>query len=490
MAKITGTSLNDILSGTPGDDLILGLAGNDRLTGLDGSDRLNGGTGDDDMRGGNGNDFYYVDSAGDTITETAGGGIDKVFSSIDFVLTNNLENLTLRGVAVNGTGNARANVLQGNALNNVLSGLGGNDNLFGAGGNDWLLGGDGNDVLRGQAGNDRLEGGNGNDRLYGNSGADEMIGGNGGDRYYLDDLGDTVIENAGEGRDTVVLQSAAFDGFVLPDHLEAIVIAESANVIAVTGNNVNDNGGNYIQGNSLPNLITGGTGNDFLDGRGNADVMIGRAGDDRYQVDNAGDMVIEVLASEGNDSITASVSYDLPNNVESLILLGTAALDATTSNNAGINLIGNNGANMLIGGDGADNLEGNGDNDTLIGGLERDVLVGGEGADLLNGAGNGSTGAGEVDRLTGNGGADVFILGESGTAYYIAGNDYALIRDFIDGEDSIQLADLGSNSLADYALVVNSAGTSTQIRVAATNEVIGLVQGVSTGLDAADFSFS
>jgi Ca2+-binding RTX toxin-like protein len=489
MAKLLGTTLDDLLSGTSNNDLILGLAGNDLLSGLDGNDRLNGGTGDDDMRGGNGNDIYYVDSAGDTITESAGGGVDKVISSIDYVLSNNLENLALSGTAINGTGNAIRNVLTGNDLDNTLSGLGGNDTLYGGNGNDLLLGGDGDDVLQGQDGSDRLEGGNGSDRLYGGTGADEMIGGAGNDRYYLDDVSDTISESAGEGRDVIVIQSASLDGYILPTHVEAIVILEFAGAVSVTGNDVNDNGGNYIQGNSFDNGISGGSGNDFLDGRGGVDAMSGRTGDDRYQVDNAGDTVTE-QSGEGNDFITATVSYDLPNHVERLILLGTGALNATTSNHTGVTLIGNNGNNSLTGGDGADTLEGNGGIDALTGGLGGDRLFGGAGIDVIDGAGNGSIGAGEVDYLSGGSELDVFVLGASGTAYYTAGGDYALIQDFTDGEDTIQLANLGSGSLADYSLVLNSSGRSTQVRVAATNEVIGLIRNVNTGLDATDFVFS
>jgi Ca2+-binding RTX toxin-like protein len=123
--------------------------------------------------------------------------------------------------------------------------------------------------------------------------------------------------------------------------------------------------------------------------------------------------------------------------------------------------------------------------------LQSDNLVGGDGADTLNGAGNGSSGAGEIDRLVGGNGADIFVLGITGTSYYTAGGDYAGIADFVDGVDTIQLTNLGSGS-ADYGLFLNAAGTFTQIRIAATNEVIGLVRGITPAdldLTTADFVF-
>ncbi|MCU0075584.1 Ig family protein, partial [Pseudomonas koreensis] len=66
---------------------------------------LNGGLGADTMTGGLGNDTYYVDNAGDSVVEDANAGVDTVMASIDYTLGTNLENLTLLGSALNGTGN-------------------------------------------------------------------------------------------------------------------------------------------------------------------------------------------------------------------------------------------------------------------------------------------------------------------------------------------------------------------------------------------------
>jgi hypothetical protein len=86
------------------------------------------------MNGGTGDDLYYVNNVGDVAAEVA-SGVDQVISTITHTLSTNLENLTLSGAAnINGTGNAKNNIIIGNSGNNTLSGLDGNDTLKGAGG--------------------------------------------------------------------------------------------------------------------------------------------------------------------------------------------------------------------------------------------------------------------------------------------------------------------------------------------------------------------
>ncbi|MBD2135919.1 hypothetical protein H6F47_26850, partial [Sphaerospermopsis sp. FACHB-1094] len=70
---------------------------------------------------------------------------DTIQSSIDFDIATvaYIENLTLTGTAVNGTGNAGDNVLTGNDGNNTLNGGAGTDLLTGGTGKDTLTGGGG-----------------------------------------------------------------------------------------------------------------------------------------------------------------------------------------------------------------------------------------------------------------------------------------------------------------------------------------------------------
>jgi len=133
---------NLILSGTAaingtGNDLANAISGNSA------ANVLNGAGGADTMTGGGGNDSYAVDSALDKVIETsAAGGVDKVSSSVTFTLGGNVENLSLTGTfAIDGTGNALANVIVGNAAPNTLDGKAGADTMTGGLGNDVMAGG-------------------------------------------------------------------------------------------------------------------------------------------------------------------------------------------------------------------------------------------------------------------------------------------------------------------------------------------------------------
>ena len=160
------------------DNALDGGANNDTLMGGDGNDTLDGGTGVDGMIGGIGNDTYFVDNVGDVIVENASEGIDTVYTASNYVLGANVEQLYLQegGGAITGVGNGEMNQLVGNSFDNALDGGTNNNTLIGGGGNDTLDGG---------------------------TGVDGMIGGTGNDTYFVDNVGDVIVENAGEGIDTV-----------------------------------------------------------------------------------------------------------------------------------------------------------------------------------------------------------------------------------------------------------------------------------------------
>lgn len=138
-------------------NLLTGNAAANSLTGSSGNDTLNGGIGNDSMAGGAGSDRYYVDAAGDVITDTGttAGERDLVFSGVTWTLGSTLEDLTLTGSgAIRGSGNSLANLLTGNGAANLLGGSGGNDTLNGAAGNDTLYGGSGADRITCGTGSD------------------------------------------------------------------------------------------------------------------------------------------------------------------------------------------------------------------------------------------------------------------------------------------------------------------------------------------------
>ncbi|MDC4378160.1 putative Ig domain-containing protein, partial [Acinetobacter baumannii] len=323
---INGTSNADTLYGASGNDTLTGQAGNDILYGQAGNDTLNGGTGNDTMYGGKGDDTYIVDSTADVISESVNEGTDIVQSSVTYTLVNNVENLTLTGTtAINGTGNALNNLIVGNSAINTLTGGAGDDYLNGGGGADKLLGGTGNDsyvidntgdivtenadegmdtvlssitytlgnnlenltltgataingtgnalnnVLVGNSAINTLTAGVGDDYLDGGAGADKLLGGIGNDTYVVDNTGDIVTENAGEGIDTVLSSIT----YTLSSNLENLTLTGST-AIDATGNTLN----NTLTGNSGVNALNGGAGNDILDGQGGNDQLTGGTGID------------------------------------------------------------------------------------------------------------------------------------------------------------------------------------------------------------------
>ncbi len=246
-----------------------------------------------------------------TTTELADEGIDTVLSSVTRTLSANVERLVLEGAAaINGTGNSLDNVINGrtNTAANVLTGLGGNDT-------------------------------------------------------YVVGAGDTVVEAADGGNDTV--QSYETYSLASLPNIENVELLGGENIDA-TGNDAH----NRLVGNPGANLLTGGGGNDTLDGgAGNTvDTLVGGSGDDVLHVNASGDIVIE-YAGEGTDTAIASVSYALTNavdgQVENLTLEGSDSIDGTGNDLANI-LTGNEGNNILDGGMGVDTMAGGAGDDTYI----------------------------------------------------------------------------------------------------------------------------
>ncbi|MDH6264815.1 Ca2+-binding RTX toxin-like protein [Rhizobium sp. SG_E_25_P2] len=387
-----GNDLNNTITGNSGNNSLSGGEGNDTLNGGAGGDTLDGGADADRLVGGDGDDIYVVDNGDDEVVELVNDGRDLVRSAVSYTLTANVEDLLLQGGGtIEGSGNNSDNSLTGNAAKNVLRGFGGEDLLDGGLGADRMEGGADNDtylvddvndqaVESGNSGFDTVRssvtftlganveelvlvgsgdldgtgnsldnviiGTSGVNLLDGGSGADTLQGGAGNDTYIVDDIDDLVIEDAGAG-DDIVQTSVTW---ALGANLEKLVLLGSS---AINGT-----------GNSLDNQLTGNSNANTLDGGAGADVMEAGGGNDIYIVDNIGDKAVEA-ANAGTDAVRSSVSFSLGDNLEKLILTGSANLDAT-GNQLANELTGNTGNNLLDGGAGAD---------LMVGGLGNDVYV-------------------------------------------------------------------------------------------------------------------
>jgi|GEM_PF-974921 len=454
--SLTGNAFDNVVTGAGGDDTISGLAGNDTLVGGAGDDvilggagddSIDGGTGADTMSGGTGNDTYYVDDAGDVVSEASGEGADTIVAAIDYTLADDANVETLRA------GTNAGLSLTGNAFDNVIIGGGGADMISGLGGDDTLSGG---------AGDDDIDGGTGNDSIDGGTGADAMTGGAGNDIYYVDNAGDTVTELAGGGNDTVV--SSIDYTLAAGGNVENLTAGSGAG-LSLTGNELNNSitggagadtisglaGDDTLLGGAGNDAILGGDGNDLINGGPGNDTMTGGLGDDIYYVDSAGDVVVEGN-NGGNDTIQTSVDYTLGNDVHVERLVAN-----TTS---GLTLIGNQFDNTITGNVGNDTIHGLAGNDALNGGAGADIIYGGANDDVVLGGSGNDTLYGEdgADRLDGGTGADT-LTGGIGDDVYIVDNVGDLVVE-ADGQGYDQIQTRISYTLADTISVERLASIS------------------------------
>ena len=421
---------------------LTGSNGHDTLIGNGLANVLTGGGGMDTLIGGKGDDTYGVDNALDVVIELAGEGTDTVSSTVTWTLADNFENLTLTGTgATEGTGNGANNRVIGNASANTLRGEGGVDYVDGGAGADTLYGGDGNDSV------------------IGGTGADLLIGGTGSDIYFVDDVNDVILEDAGSGSDLV----ATTVNYTLGANLEFLQLIAGGLGTDITGNELN----NVLTGNHLANRLAGAAGNDtlnagdgadtliggegddVLNGGNSRDTMLGGAGNDAYLVQDANDLVIE-LAGEGVDQVQSTIDYALTANVENLILTGTRAADGTGNELDNI-IVGNNAANVLDGGAGADTLQGGLGNDQYVVDNAGDVVLesAAAGTDSVSSSVS-FTLSDNVENLTLTGAADVDGTGNA-LDNVITGNGGANVLDGGAGAETLEGGDGDDTYVVDQA---------------------------------------
>jgi hypothetical protein len=319
-----------------------------------------------------------------------------------------------------------------------------NDTLTGGGGDDWFLLGGGYDTI--------TDLGNGNDQVYvsyaGHVTATLVADWNPKDDWTYN-LGEATVKTAGHNID----MSGSMN------HDDTFINYHGWN-ITNSGSSV----GVKMVGTKFSDTLTGGTGDDTLDGgywgdvRGDVgnDILTGGAGNDTFIIGSGTDRITDL--GNGADVVVVSnagtVNATLANNWAPDSK--TANFGAATVKTAGHNInlsgsIGSNGWNITNTGSSVGvKMVGTKFNDTLTGGAGVDNLFGGDGNDILDG-GDGS------DVLTGGGGADTFL---------IVGGTYSTdtITDLGNGGDAFRvigakvIATLAADWTADNNTFIGSGG--------------------------------
>jgi Ca2+-binding RTX toxin-like protein len=307
-----GGAGKDLLRGGVGADLLYGGLGNDRIEGGNGLDWLDGGAGADRMTGGAGEDVYIVDDLGDVIVEAADGGYDGVYTTLaSYTLGANLEWLA--------TDETTGQTLIGNALDNTILGMD-------------------------------------------EDGAETMIGLAGDDSYTVNNLGDVVVEQPGEGHDEVFTTLASY--------------TLGANVETLRGAPGDDR---TLTGNALDNLVAGNTGDDVLNGGAGNDTLVGGQGVDRLD----GGAGLDLASYADAEAAVTAVVRDGVQNTGGGGRDGLVSIEGFIGSAFGDRLTGSAGTNALSGGAGNDILNGMGGDDTLSGGDGDDLFYVNASGDLV-----------------------------------------------------------------------------------------------------------
>jgi Ca2+-binding RTX toxin-like protein len=459
--EIVGSEADEVLGGSDGDDVVIGGNGDDVLIDGPGNDILLGASGDDTLVGsGQGSDHFNGGAGTDQVTFTNSQGGVVVDLSVGVASIDGNKQIALSGIESVLTGSA-SDILIGSHLSNTLEG---------GAGNDTLIGGLGPDLLTGGAGLDSTS--------YAGSSSGVMINLRSGNGHGGDAEGDRLIE------------------------IETVVGSAFAD---------------QLTGDEFANGLDGGDGNDLLIGGLGGDTLIGGAGDDTYEIDSAGDVIVE-WAGEGFDTVRSAIGLTLGSGLVVLVLTGEGALSATgnaaanvvTGNGSDNVLAGLGGADTLDGGDGSDtasyaasaaavavdlalgtasggdaegdallrveNLEGSAFADTLAGDAEANALSGGAGDDTLAGR------AGD-DVLTGGAGSDTFV--------FDTGFGADTIADFTAGAGTEDVIQFARAVFADFAAVQAAASQSggDVVIAAGAGETVTLKSTTVAALHADDFRF-
>ena len=142
----------------------------------------------------------------------------------------------------------------------TIVGTNGNDVLHGTGKDDVIVASFGRDVVYAGAGDDTICGDDGDDKLVGGPGDDVIIG--------------------GDGADTVGYGNAPWrpgdPSGVEIDLAGATATGHGTDTLVGVENVIGSAYRDWIKGDHLPNVIWGGSGSDWIEGRGGNDILHGR----------------------------------------------------------------------------------------------------------------------------------------------------------------------------------------------------------------------
>jgi len=411
------------------------------------SDVLISGTGLDTLQGGVGDDTYVVNSLNDVVLEEAGQGTDTIRTSLTYSLLNliNVENLTLTGnAAVNATGNSLGNTLTGNDASNVLNG---------------------------------------------GLGADTMVGGRGNDVFWVDNIGDMVIDSSVLVRDTVTGLWVEFGGIDTVNSSISYTLAQSLDSLNLVGTKALTDktvtGTSHIEnltltgtqaingtGNAANNVIIGNVANNILVGAGGTDTITGGAGADTFLAAlNSGTVQVTDL---GNGVDILNVAFHATVNAT---LYGAWKATYATLNSGTVNLYTAGYAvdlSAVTGGTNGFSITNSGARTTLVGSKFADTLIGGMGSDYRTEQGTTVRG---MDTLSGGLGDDVYIFTNSSKATEIIENSN-------EGRDTVMASLLSYTLAANVENYVNdplcSTATQQQTVTITGNSVDNVIKSAPT----------
>lgn len=312
-------------------------------------------------------------------------------------------------------------------------------------------GGGGSDVFYGNSADNSFWGNGGSDQFYDSLGSDTYYGDDGIDWLYFEESIDLLTLSfsndwlsfarqggGGVDRAWTDIENFSFNSTAYTyDQLLASIVTNPPPLPTATLSAPNNAGGSVNEGATLAieiattNLAQGSTLYWQLSGTGiNTSDFVGLASlSGSATTDASGKATVNLsiradASTEGNEQLGFALFSDagLTSQLADLTLtIQDTSLTPTVTN-------------QIIWGTTA--------SDTRIGGAGDDRITG----VLESGTTAAAMGRGQIDRLTGQAGADVIVLGDSRGVFYddrTAGNlgtsDYALITDFLPGQDSLQL---------------------------------------------------